>query len=109
MTNHSGHSRKLFRKILPHELVHFVQRYSGQRDERDCRPAKGETEACRPGGRCLRETRRPDPLPDRNFWSAIRALLKRRAGTAPPPAFRLFKSPPEPARPSPDINPESRP
>ena len=62
----------LFREILLHELVHHVQRLSGQSAKWAC-PAIGETEAYRLGGRYLRQTRTTDPLGNRNFWAAIYA------------------------------------
>lgn len=62
----------LFREILLHELVHHVQRMTGQSAQWQC-PAIGETEAYRLGGRYLRETRTIDPLGNRNFWAAIYA------------------------------------
>lgn len=60
----------LFREILLHELVHFVQWKSGVSDSWPCL-ALGEPEAYTLGGRYLRQTRTTDPLPNRMFWGRM--------------------------------------
>ncbi|MGP6085951.1 hypothetical protein [Antarctobacter jejuensis] len=62
----------LFREILLHELVHYVQWKSGASDSWECL-AMGEPEAYLLGGRYLRQTRTTDPLPNRMFWGRIYA------------------------------------
>lgn len=68
----SPHDNPLFREILLHELVHYVQWKSGTSDGWDCL-AMGEPEAYTLGGRYLRQTRTTDPLPNRLFWGRIYA------------------------------------
>jgi len=60
----------LFREILQHELVHHVQWETGEADDWAC-AREGEYQAYLLGGRYLRKTRTPDPMPNRNFWMTI--------------------------------------
>ncbi|MBV6636317.1 MAG: hypothetical protein KI788_10465 [Mameliella sp.] len=62
----------LWREILLHELVHYVQWKSGASQSWDCL-AMGEPEAYTLGGRYLKKTRTTDPLPNRMFWGRIYA------------------------------------
>lgn len=62
----------LFREILLHELVHHVQVQSGASAAWPCL-AMGEREAYALGGRYLKQTGTPDPMPNRHFWGAIYA------------------------------------
>ena len=58
----------LFREILLHELVHFVQWQTGAAETWDC-PSYGEREAYLLGGAYLRASRTTDPMPNRMFWA----------------------------------------
>lgn len=62
----------LFREILLHELVHHVQVQSGAAENWQCL-SLGEQEAYALGGRYLKQTGTPDPMPNRTFWGAIYA------------------------------------
>ena len=62
----------LWREILLHELVHYVQWRTGASAGWDCL-AMGEPEAYHLGGRYLKQVGATDPLPNRNFWARIYA------------------------------------
>ena len=62
----------LWREILLHELVHYVQWQTGTSGDWDCL-AMGEPEAYLLGGRYLKQVGATDPLPNRNFWARIYA------------------------------------
>ena len=58
----------IFREIVLHELIHHVQWQTGAADTWPC-PSRGEEEAYTLGGRYLRQTHTPDPIPNRAFWA----------------------------------------
>ncbi|MBY6114653.1 hypothetical protein KUW09_09260 [Mameliella alba] len=62
----------LWREILLHELVHYVQWKSGASERWECL-ALGEPEAYLLGGRYLKRTGTSDPMPNRMFWGRIYA------------------------------------